>query len=90
VIGGERFLELFGAYQWRDAGNLLVVPMDSSKSSHRLVQVDVENGRMKELTDPETNPFKIAAGNWKVSTDGSKVVYVSATDGNIWLMTLSE
>lgn len=85
--GGDR-LEVFGAYQWRDASHLLVVPLDYGQPSHRMVQVDAASGEVQTLTDPAVTPFKISAGDWAVSPDGDKVVFVSADDGNLWLLNL--
>jgi WD40 repeat protein len=86
--GEKRRLELFGAYRWRDGGRLLVVPLDLEPPVHRLWQVEAESGEAVPLTDPATTPFKIANGDWSVSPDGQRMVFVSATDQNIWLLEL--
>jgi Tol biopolymer transport system component len=57
---------------------------------HRLWQVDVESGAATPLTDAAITPFKIANGDWSVSPDGRHVAFVSASDNNIWLLTLPE
>ncbi len=86
--GEKRRLDLFGAYRWRDGGRLLVVPLDLGQPVHRMWQVEAESGETAPLTDPATTPFKIANGDWSVSPDGRHMLFVSATDQNIWLLEL--
>lgn len=88
--GERRRLEFFGAYRWRDGSRLLVVPLELEQTSHRLWQVDLESGEAEPLTDPAITPFKIANGDLVVSPDGRHVAFVSASDNNIWLLTLPE
>ena len=33
-------------------------------------------------------PFKIASGDWAVSSDGRRIVFLTARDRNIWTVTL--
>jgi len=91
TTGGERRrIELFGAYRWRDDSRLLIVPLDLTQPDHRLVQIEADSGEAHPLTDPLVEPFKIANGDWAVSPDGRSVAFVSAADGNIWLIELPE
>lgn len=85
--GEKRQLDLFGGYHWRDNQHLLIVPLDLSQPYHRLLQVEASTGEVEMLTDPAVTPFKIANADWSISSDG-KVVFVSAEDGNIWLLEL--
>lgn len=84
----RRQLEVFGAYQWQDADHLLVVPLDYGQPSQRLLQVQASSGEIQALTGPSLTPFKISAGDWVVSPAGDKIVFVSATDYNLWLLKL--
>lgn len=86
--GALRKLPLFGAYRWRSEGQLLVVPLEAGTASHRLVQVEADSGRMLSLTDPEQLAFRIAGGDWALSPDGQRVVFVNAADRNLWLIEL--
>lgn len=88
--GEKRRLEFFGAYRWRDSSRLLVVPLDLTQPVHRLWQVNADSGETLPLTDPAVTPFKIANGDWSVSPDGKSVAFVSASDNNIWLLSLPE
>jgi Tol biopolymer transport system component len=88
--GDRRRLEGFGSYQWRDGERLLVVPLDLTQPAHRLLQVQAATGEVQLLTDPALLPFKIANGDWSVSPDGSKIVFRSALDGNLWMLELQE
>jgi len=90
-VGSERRQldrDLFGAYQWRDAGRLLVIPFRPEAVSHELWELDVNTGETRHLTDPDVTPFKIANGDWTVSPDGRHVAFVESQDRNIWLLTL--
>ena len=80
--------DLFGAYQWRDAGRLLVIPFRPKAVSHELWELDVSTGETRRLTDPAVTPFKVANGDWTVSPDGRHVAFVESRDHNTWLLTL--
>jgi hypothetical protein len=88
--GERRRLDVFGGYQWRDAQHLLVVPLDLSQPVHRLLQVEAASGQVQSVTDPAITPFKIANGDWSVSPDGELIAFVSADEGNIWLLELPD
>jgi len=80
----------FGAYQWRDATRLVMVPFDLDAPSHRLIELDIATGAERPLTDPSTTAFRIANGDWSLSPDGRHVAFVSATDRNIWALRLRD
>jgi hypothetical protein len=81
---------LFGAYRWRDAHRLLIIPFRPEAASHQFWELDVNTGVTRRLTDPAVTPFKIANGDWAVSPDGQYVVFVESRDYNLWLLTLPE
>jgi dipeptidyl aminopeptidase/acylaminoacyl peptidase len=86
---GERTrLELFGAYRWRDDGRLLVIPLELGKDSHQVWEITAGNFSVRQLSDPTQTRFKIASGDWSVSPDGSRMVFVSAADHNLWILDL--
>jgi len=80
--------DLFGAYQWRDARRLLLIPFQPQATFHELWEFDVETGETRRLIDPDVIPFKIANGDWRVSPDGRQVAFVENQDRNIWVLAL--
>jgi Tol biopolymer transport system component len=87
--GKKRRLEVFGGYNWQDDNQLLVVPLDLNQPVNQLLKVQADTGQVEILTDPEVTPFKIANGDWSVSPRGDQVTFLSAEDGNIWLLEIS-
>lgn len=85
---GARRLPVFGAYRWRREGVLLVIPLEPGAPSHRVVEVDAASGAIRPLTDPATLPFRIAGGDWALSPDGQRIVFVSAEDRHLWILEL--
>jgi Tol biopolymer transport system component len=84
----KRRLDIFGAFRWRDDERLLVVPMDLSQPVHSIWQVMAESGQAEALTDPAQTPIRLSNGDWSVDPLGKYVIFVSAMDHNIWLLTL--
>ena len=82
--------DLFGAYQWRDARRLLIIPFRPETDSHEIWEFDTGIGQARQLTDPELTSFKIANGDWTVSPDGRQVAFVESRDRNIWLLRLPD
>ncbi|MEW5959907.1 MAG: hypothetical protein AB1801_19470 [Chloroflexota bacterium] len=79
----------FGAFRWRDDTTLLYIPMRASTyESMQLWAVDMETHQSRPITDPARLYFSISNGDWDVSPDGRRVVFVSSADQNIWLLTL--
>lgn len=85
----EKKVALFGAPQWRDESRLVIAPFEMGASSHSFWEYNVETGETRRLT-PESDLFKIAAGDWSVSPDGKKIVFVNSADNNIWLWKLPD
>jgi Tol biopolymer transport system component len=82
--------DLFGAYRWRDAHRMLIIPFQYEATSHEIWEFDADTGQSRRLTDPDVVPFKIAGGDWTVSPDGRQVAFVESRDRNIWLLTLPD
>lgn len=89
---------LFGSYQWRpcaarctsEQDRLLLVPFQPDAEFHRLLSFDPNTGVTLALSDPAHAPFKIANADWRVSPDGSWVVYVESRDRNLWVLELGD
>ena len=86
--GEKKRLDVFGAYRWRNEGQLLVAPLELGEPWHRFLEVEVGSGQTRALTNPSVTPFKIANNDWAVAPDGSQIVFVSAEDLNLWLLDL--
>ncbi len=86
--GAPRKLGFFGAFQWRDAQRLVYVPMQPGGPSQAFYEYDAAADRTRPLTDPARTPFKIANGDWAISPDGNKIVFVNAQDMNLWLLKI--
>jgi Tol biopolymer transport system component len=84
-----RKIELWGAYQWRDDGRLLVIPARASADrAFEIVEVDAATGKIRKLTEAAVTPLQILNGDWRVSPDGRYIVYVNSVDRNLWLLKL--
>ena len=82
-------LEFFGAYRWRDAARLLYVPLAPGAPSNELWQYDAATGRTERLIAPAaSSQFRIANGDWDVSPDGRRLVYLNARDRALWLVEI--
>ncbi len=85
-----RRLDLFGAFAWRSEGRLVVIPLEPSVASNRVMEYATVTGSARALTDQAQTPFQIAAGNWALSPDGRRLAFVSAVDHNLWVLDLPE
>jgi len=82
--------DLFGAYHWRAATRLLIVPFRPAATSREFWQLDMSTLTARQLTDPHTTAVKIANGDWAVSPDGRYVGFVASQGRDIWVLTLPE
>jgi hypothetical protein len=80
----------FGAYRWRREGELLVIPLELDAQGVSLWQVEVSTLEALRLTDPASTHLPIANNDWAPSPDGEKMVFLSAEDRNLWVLTLPE
>ena len=79
-------LDWFGAWQWRDSDSLYTIPFEPTSDIQRLVYYHLATGENRPLTDPAVQPFTIANGDWAVSPDGRKLVFLNAADKSMWLI----
>lgn len=81
----------FGAYRWCSPTRLYYIPLNLSSPGNELWRLDVTDGQATQLiAATEDSPFKIGNGDWDVTRDGRRIVYLNARDRNIWLVTLPE
>ena len=83
--GPPRELAAFGAYRWRDARRLLLIPLTPGEGAHTLRQYDVVSGTWTTLGDLGD---RVRQGDWNVSPDGTRLSYLSARDGNLRVLRL--
>ena len=87
--GQPHMLNFFGAYRWCDATRLLYVPLKPGAPGNELWVYDTAGGQQRQLIAADGgSPFKIANGDWDVSPDGRRILFLSARDQNIWLADL--
>ncbi|MCC6612919.1 MAG: M23 family metallopeptidase [Anaerolineae bacterium] len=78
-------LPWFGGWRWRDADSVFYVPQEVDQPSHQLRVYDLASGDDIALTDPATQPFAIAEGDWSVSADGMRAAFWNALDHTVWV-----
>jgi dipeptidyl aminopeptidase/acylaminoacyl peptidase len=88
--GETRPLPFVGAYRWRTADTILVIPFEPGAASFRLQEYNVTTDTMRDLTDPAVVPFRIHNNDWSLSPDGNRIVFVNAADRNLWVLELGE
>jgi Tol biopolymer transport system component len=86
---GSKQLKMYGPIQWRDDTHLVIAPFEIGAPTHVFYDYNVETDETRRLT-PASQPFKIADGDWAVSPDGNKIVFVNAKDNNLWVWRLGE
>lgn len=75
----------FGAYRWRDAARLILIPMNLTGRAHVLRQYDVNSRTWTTLGDLGD---QVRQGDWSISPDGRRLSYLSATSGNVRVLRL--
>lgn len=87
--GTPQKLPWFGAYAWEDEDHILYLPFQPSAESHQVRRYTISTGTDEALTDPAQTRFKIAQNNLAFAPDRSGLVYVSATDLNLYWLPLA-
>ncbi len=77
--GQKQKLPWFGSYRFRDASRVVFIPMQSSQT-HLLLEWDLRTGKQRKLADLQS---KVAGDDWQISSNGSSVVFVSASRLNV-------
>ncbi len=80
-----RQLNWFGGWRWRDAHRVYVIPFDPTTDRQSLIYYDLLTDESRLLIDREATTFTVTGGDWSVSADGRRVVYLSAPDNTLWL-----
>jgi hypothetical protein len=86
--GEIRRLDIYGSYRWRDDRHLLIFSPDPITGEHHIWQVEASTGHSTLLRGLEGTGHKISMGDWQVSPSAECLVFVSASDSNLWLLHL--
>ena len=81
-------LPWFGAWRWRDADSVFYIPFDPTDNRMSLAVYDIPTGADRVLAGPDQMAFSVANGDWSVSADGRRIVYLNAYDMTTWLLEL--
>jgi hypothetical protein len=79
----------FGGWRWRDAHSVYYVPFFVgwyNADRQVIAYYDIPGGASHYLTDINSMSITINSGDWSVSPDGSRILYRSATDNDLWLL----
>jgi Tol biopolymer transport system component len=88
--GTARKLDFWGSFQWRDDHRIVYVPLTSDSTNHAFYEYSAQTGVQRRLTGPADPSFKIANGDWVVSPDGSKIVFLESKDLNLWMWSFQD
>lgn len=81
-------LPVYGSYRWRADGELLIIPYDFDAPGPYILHMDLQDNEIWKLTDPAQTEIPIANNDWQPSPDGSRIVYFSSQDHNLWVVAL--
>lgn len=82
-------LPFVGAYRWRDDDSLFVLSYNGlDRAAHALGVIEIAGGVMRWLTDPDTQPIHVANGEWSVSPDGARIVFLDPADYGLYVIVV--
>lgn len=76
-------LPFFGAWRWRDADSVFYLPYMPNAAQHSLSYYHLSSGDNRAFL---TDPFLVANGDWSVSPDGKRIVFMNALTGSMGLL----
>ncbi len=79
-------LDWFGGWRWRDADSVYYIPFDPTTDRQSLMYYHLPSGESRLLVDSTNQTFIVTGGDWSVSADGRRIVYLSAPDNTLWLI----
>ncbi len=86
-----RRLDQWGAYQWRNDSQLLLIPQRTAANHpFDVYEIEAASGESKLLIDGALTPLNIFNGDWRVSPDGQYIVFLNSVDRNLWLVKLPD
>ncbi|NUQ07137.1 MAG: hypothetical protein HUU31_24865, partial [Anaerolineae bacterium] len=81
-------LPWFGAWRWRDSDSVYYLPFEPESPAHHLRLYHLPTSEDRALTDPTSQPFLVANGDWSVSYDGTRIAFLNAFDSTTWLIEI--
>jgi murein DD-endopeptidase MepM/ murein hydrolase activator NlpD len=82
--GSRRKLNWLGSYRWRSDNRLAYIPLQLN-GAHRLLEWNAQDGATRTLATLEG---KVAGDDWQMAPNGSRIVYRSAADKNLYALEL--
>ena len=87
----RRKLPFLGSARWTADNRLLIMTHRAGPSeSHELWEINPATGALRRLIGPEQARFRVANGDWDVSSDGTQIVFSSAEDRGLWHLTVPQ
>ena len=83
--GTPRALSTFGSVRWRNSDKLLMIPLEQNVKSHRVLELNAETGKSRELVNLGR---KVTLDDWNVSKFGERMVFRSGDDLNVYALEL--
>jgi Tol biopolymer transport system component len=84
LSGTARRVPWFGSYRFRDASRIVFVPMQNSKT-HSLYEWDLPTNTQRLLLDLGA---QVAVDDWQIAPNGSRMVFVSASNRALHVVDL--
>jgi len=78
-------MPFFGAWRWRDAESVFYLPYTADAQYHTLSYYHLPSGDNRAFV---TEPFLVANGDWSVSPDGMRIIFLNALDRTLGLIEL--
>ena len=82
--GKTRRLPWFGSYRFRDANRLVFIPMQNAKT-HSVLEWDLRSNTQRRLVNLAA---QVAVDDWQIASNGTSVVFVSASNRGLHVVDL--
>jgi murein DD-endopeptidase MepM/ murein hydrolase activator NlpD len=79
----------FGGWRWRDSESVFYLPLDVNSAYHTLAYYHIPTGENRVLVTPDELAFTIMNGDWDVSADGRRILFMNATDRNMAVLEIA-
>jgi Tol biopolymer transport system component len=84
---GKRKLPLLGGIRWApDSRSIVILPFQMDNGPDQLIRIDAATLATTPLTDRAALSFRVAQDEWQLSPDGTRIIFNSLQDGNIYVL----